>query len=245
MGRALRVWEKGALYHVVPKGNDGRRVFVDHRDRHDMLARLDAAAARYEARFLGYCLMENHIHYLVESGEAGLSELFQVVLGGYSRGWNRRHAHEGHAFRNRVFAVHVKTEAHAWNAARYIDMNPVAARLVRRPEDWLWSSYGAHAGLVHPLRFLDNRSFLAYFDPKADQAREKYLAFVARWRPPSTPLDPVAAARLLELAASEEDPGAPHARTLLGLTRAVGATGARGQDSTRAAVRTFPALSPG
>ncbi len=238
MGREPRAWEKGAVYHVVPKGNDGRRIFVDDRDRRNFLVRLDAAAAAYEAAIVGYCLMDNHVHWLIESGAPGLSELAQVVLGGYSRHWNRRHRHEGHAFKNRVFALHVKTEAHFWNVARYVDMNPVAAGAARRPHEWPWSSYRAHAGIDVPPRFLDNAAFLSYFDPRPDRARAKYLDFVARWRPPTVALDPIAAAQLLELAAAKEDPGAPRARSLLGLPPDLGATVVRGQDSPDAAVRT-------
>jgi REP element-mobilizing transposase RayT len=198
MGRPLRVWEPGAVYHVTPKGNDGRTIFLDDRDRRDMLVRMDAAAERYGATFHGYCLMDNHLHYLIESGEDGLSRLLQVVLGGYSRGWNRRNAGEGHAFRNHAYAVHVKTEAHYYNAVRYVDMNPVAAGIVPQPEEWPWSSFRGHAGLEPPPRFLDVPGFLSWFGPDPARARASYLGFVARWRPPRAALDPVTAARLLE-----------------------------------------------
>ena len=113
MGRDPRVWEAGSVYHVVPKGNDGHRLFFDDRDRRDFLVRLDAAAEKYDARFVAYCFMDNHVHCLVHSGEAGLSELFQVVLGGFSRRRNRRHSREGHSFKNRVFSLHVETDAHS------------------------------------------------------------------------------------------------------------------------------------
>jgi REP element-mobilizing transposase RayT len=219
MGRAPRVWEEGALYHGVPKGNDGRPIVVDDRDRRDLLVRIDAAAETYGATFLGYCLMDNHLHCLVISGADGLSEFFQVVLGGYSRGWNRRHDHEGHRFRNRVFAVEVKTEAHAWNAARYIDMNPVVADAVTRPDDWAWSSFRAHAGIEPPPRFLDIAEFLTYFGTRPQSARQSYLRFVDEWRPQGRPVhdDPARVARLIATASAEEDPDAPRARALLSL----------------------------
>ena len=246
MGRAPRVWEEGAVYHVVPKGNDGRPIFLDDRDRVDFLVPLHEAAEARGAVIVGYCLMKNHVHWLIQSGEEGLSAFLRDVLGGHSRRWNRRHGHEGHTLKNRTFAVHVKTDAHFWCAARYIDMNPVAADAVRRPQDWPWSSYRAHAGLDVPPRFLDNAEFLTYFAPNPERARAKYLRFVSDWRPPKAPaLDPILAARLLATAATEEDPDAPRARILLGLTPLFGATAARGQDSPGAAVRTgAPVASP-
>jgi REP element-mobilizing transposase RayT len=218
MSRDPRVWEVGAAYHVVPKGNDGQRIFLDNRDRVNFLGRLDEGVHANEATLVGYCLMDTHVHALIVSGEAGLSDLFEVVLGGYSRWWNRRHGHEGHNFRGRVFAAHVDTEAYFWNAARCIDMNPVAAGAVREPGHWQWSSFRPHAGLAMPPRFLDVAEFLTYFGATPGPARDNYLRFVREWRPPiALDPDPVRAARLLQTAHAEEDPDAPRARTLLGL----------------------------
>jgi REP element-mobilizing transposase RayT len=218
MGREARVWEAGAAYHVVPKGNDGKRIFLDNRDRLNFLGRLDEGVVANEATLVGYCLMDTHVHTLIVSGEVGLSDLFEVVLGGYSRWWNRRRGHEGHNFRGRVFAAHVDTDAYFWNAARYIDMNPVAAGTVHEPQHWQWSSFRAHAGLALPPRFLDVTEFLSYFGARPASAREKYLRFVRQWRPPVEHADPVRAARLLQIAHAKEDPDAPYARTLLGLS---------------------------
>ena len=82
MGRAPRVWEKGAVYHVVPKGNDGRPIFLDDRDRVDFLVPLHEAAEAHGAVIVGYCLMKNHVHWLIQSGEEGLSAFLRDVLGG-------------------------------------------------------------------------------------------------------------------------------------------------------------------
>jgi REP element-mobilizing transposase RayT len=230
MGRDPRVWEAGAVYHAVPKGNDGKRIFLDNRDRLNFLGRFGDGVEACEATLVGYCLMDTHAHALIVSGELGLSDLFEVVLGGYSRWWNRRHRHEGHNFRGRVFAAHVDTDAYFWNAARYIDMNPVAAGVVHEPQHWQWSSFRAHAGLTLPPSFLDVTEFLSYFGAKTGWARDNYLRFVRAWRPPAAyDRDPIRAATLLQTACAEEDPDAPYARALLGLPE-IGATAVRGQD---------------
>src|SRR6185437_13270036 len=105
MGRKLRAWEPGAIYHVIPTGNDGRPLFVDDVDRQQLLRRATAVLPAHGVTVLGYCLMTNHAHFLVRCGEPGLSRPMQVLFGGYARWWNGRHEHTGHLHRNRCFVT--------------------------------------------------------------------------------------------------------------------------------------------
>jgi putative transposase len=178
----LRSWEPGGIYHLAPKGNDGRPMFYDDVDRTHFIVRSTLVLAKYEVTVLGYCLMTNHAHLLVRSGKPGLSCAMQALFGGYSRWWNRRHGRRGHLHHNRCHVADVKTDAHLRVAAAYIDLNPVRARLVERPEDWLWSSYRAHVGLEFPLVLLSNDSFLRVFARSPRAAKESYRQFVRDWQ---------------------------------------------------------------
>jgi putative transposase len=177
--RSIRIVELGGIYHVTSRGNDGRTIFLDEADFERFLMLLEKVAFRYWWVVLGYCLMNNHIHLLIRVPEGGLSAGMQVLLSGHACWFNRRHGHTGHLFRNRFYSKQVTGEAQLLTAACYVDLNPVAARLRRRPEEWRWSSYRAHVGLDHPSEFLANTEFLKLVGPTPSKAITTYQRFVA------------------------------------------------------------------
>ena len=178
MPRSPREVEPGGIYHVTPRGNDGRDVFLDDADRRRFLLRLGLVARRYGWVVFGYCLMTNHVHLLVQVPDGGLSEGMRDLLGGYARWWNLEHGHYGHLFRNRFDHTPVRSDRHLIATARYIDLNPVRAKMFFNPHQWRWSSYRAHVGLEHPLPFLANSLFLELLGPTPDKARKAYRRFV-------------------------------------------------------------------
>ena len=174
--------EPGGIYHVAPLGNDGRRIFLDDHDRRVYLQLLERVTRKYSWRVLGYCLMENHTHLLVQLVDANLSPGMQELSSEYSRRWNRKHGHCGHLFRQRFTFRPVVSERHLIAAARYIDLNPVVVRTNFRPEQWVWSSYRAHVGLVHPPPFLDLSAFLPLFGRTPAAAHAAYKSYVEEGR---------------------------------------------------------------
>lgn len=130
----------------------------------------------------GYCVMTTHAHFLVRCGEGGLSRPMQELFGGYSRWWGRRHGKRGHLFQNRCYVADVESDAHLMVAAAYIDLNPVRAGVVDRPESWPWSSYRAHVGLERPHPLLANDEFLRMFGHATEVAHDGYRRFVRSWQ---------------------------------------------------------------
>ncbi len=180
--RAPRTVEPGGVYHLISRGNDGRVIFTTNTDRERFLKGLETVVERYNWVVFGYCLMDNHVHLLVQVPEDGLSNGMRDLLGGYSRWWNLKHGHSGHLFRGRFWDKHVRDDWQLLSTACYIDLNPVRAKLRRRPEQWSWSSYGAHAGLVHPLKLLANAELMKRWGPTPNMARKAYTRFVTERR---------------------------------------------------------------
>ena len=178
MPRSPRVVEPGGIYHLTPRGNDGREIFLEDADRVHFLLRLGRVARKYRWVVFAYCLMTNHFHLLVKVPEDGLSPGMQELLGGYARWWNGEHDHYGHLFRNRFDDTPVRVVRHLIATARYVELNPVRAKMHNRPEQWPWSSYRAHVGLDHPAPFLANTEFLKLLGPTPDKARKAYRRFV-------------------------------------------------------------------
>jgi putative transposase len=103
-----------------------------------------AAARRAGAEIWAYCLMPNHVHLIVTpTDHDGLRATFAEAHRRYTGAINARFQWTGHLFQGRFGAV-VIDEPHLLAAMRYIALNPVAAGLVSRAEDWPWSSARAH-----------------------------------------------------------------------------------------------------
>ena len=116
---------------------------------------LEQSLQRVGATALAYCLMGNHYHLVLCTGGGRLSELMQHLNGVYTRSFNRRHGLVGHLLQGRFKSILVDSDRYLMAVCRYVELNPVRATLVARPEDWSWSSFRAHVGLADAPSWLD------------------------------------------------------------------------------------------
>jgi putative transposase len=140
MARPPRVEFPGALYHVIVRGNERKPVFRDDADRELYLRRLGHYRERFEFRLIAYCLMTNHVHLALETGEVPLSRILHGLQSSYTQAFNRRHHRSGHLFQGRYKALLVDADRYFLALLRYIHCNPLEARLAERAEDFSWSS---------------------------------------------------------------------------------------------------------
>jgi putative transposase len=173
VARIARVVVPGLPHHVTQRGNRREPVFFGAGDYQLYRQLIAAAARRAGAEIWAYCLMPNHVH--TPTDRDGLRATFAEAHRRYTGAINARFHCTGHLFQGRFGAV-VMDEPHLLAATRYIALNPVAAGLVSRAEDWHWSSARAHlAGeddelaTVAPLRALIP-DFAALLTAPADPA---------------------------------------------------------------------------
>ncbi len=162
MARPLRIEFPGAIYHVTSRGDRRERIFDDDVDRQSFLDVIAQALSRFDAVALAYCLMDNHYHFVLHTRRANLSQLMRQINGVYTQAYNRRHSKVGHLFQGRFKGILVDQDAYLLEVCRYVDLNPVRARMVRAAGNWPWSSYAAHVGGVAPPDWLDTATVHAY-----------------------------------------------------------------------------------
>jgi REP-associated tyrosine transposase len=162
MARPLRIEFPGAVYHVTSRGDRRESIFVDDEDRQSLLEVVAQALSRFDAEALSYCLMGNHYHFVLHTRQANLSLLMRHINGVYTQTFNRRHDKVGHLFQGRFKAIVVDRDAYLLEVCRYVDLNPVRARMVRKPEAWAWSSYRAHVGQTAAPHWLDTKGLHGY-----------------------------------------------------------------------------------
>src|SRR5574340_1187213 len=146
MSRPLRLEFESALYHVTSRGDRREPIFEDDADRNSWLEVFGQGLERFDATAFAYCLMGNHYHFVVQTRQPNLSRLMRQINGVYTQSYNRRHDKVGHLFQGRFKAILVDENAYLLEVCRYVDLNPVRARMVSHPADWPWSSYLAHVG---------------------------------------------------------------------------------------------------
>jgi len=151
--RKRRFFLPGVPVHVVQRGNDRQAVFRDDSDRRVYLEWLADAAGEHGCPIHAYVLMTNHVHLLLTPGDgSALSAALQAVGRRFVPYVNRKYGRSGTLWEGRFRASLVQEEGYLLACYRYIELNPVRARMVDRPADYPWSSYRANAlGEPDPL----------------------------------------------------------------------------------------------
>ena len=178
MSRPLRIDMENGLYHVTSRGWERRVIVDDDRDREQWFKLLDRIARRYDWRFYGWVLMDNHFHLFLKTPNADLSAGMHDLNSGYATWFNRRHKRSGSLYQGRFKAILVEDESYAWTLSRYIHLNPVKARMVKRPEDYAWSSYRHFLNGRGASEWLDWQTVLDQMGKNRSRTRKAYRDFV-------------------------------------------------------------------
>jgi putative transposase len=143
MPRRPRAFLRGHIFHVVNRGATRQRLFFESSDYRAFLRILAVSLAARPVRLFAYCVMPNHWHLVTGALDPRhLSAFMHLMTTTHSRRWALSHgvASEGAVYQGRFTAVPVQGDHHFLRVCRYVERNPLRARLVARAEDWPWSS---------------------------------------------------------------------------------------------------------
>jgi len=187
MARPLRIEFTGALYHITSRGDGREDIFLSDADRELWLEVFAEVCRRFNWICHAYCLMSNHYHLLIETPESNLSLGMRQLNGVYTQRFNRNHNRVGHVFQGRYKAILVDKENYLLELARYIVLNPVRAKMIRKLADWSWSSYRSTSGLESCPSWLQVDWLLSAFAKRRKTACERYAKFVQEGKLQSSP----------------------------------------------------------
>ena len=153
MARKPRYFLPNQVLHVIQRGNNRKAIFFADEDREAYLGWLGEAAGEYGLAIHAYVLMTNHVHLLVTpESEDSLPRTMQSLGRRYVRHINQTRGRSGTLWEGRYRAAPIDSDEYFFACCRYIELNPVRARMADHPRRFAWSSYRAHAeGRDDPL----------------------------------------------------------------------------------------------
>ncbi len=186
MSRKLRIHVPNSFYHATLRGNHRQNLFRVESDRKLLNAIVARAIDLYDSRIHAYCWMTNHLHFLIQVGDAPLGSLMRQIASSYARAFQMKLETTGHLFERRYHARMVAADAYLLAVLRYVHLNPVQAGLVSCADHYPWSSHLAYnGGRAEP--WLTTDFALSMFSTSLTAARAGYRRFMADGDPDWSP----------------------------------------------------------
>ena len=142
MSRSARLILDNVCYHVITRGNQRQQVFLKDEDFLRYLGILIKYKKKYDFAVYGYCLMSNHVHLLIDlDNKDNLAKAMQGINQSYTRYFNFRYKKSGHLWQGRFKSLIVHKDEYLLSCIKYIELNPIRAKIIDNPLEYQWSSY--------------------------------------------------------------------------------------------------------
>lgn len=179
MPRQARIKGEFLIYHIIQRGNERKSLFLSDDDRTRFIEILERMKKKYNFLIYAYCLMDNHVHLLIDDNGNDISRLVQSINISYASYFNRTYRRCGHLFQDRFRSELVDNDGYLIELSRYIHNNPVRAGIVKEPHEYRWSSYNIYTGRVKDIYGLVDRGrILCSFSSNQAKAVKEYIEYV-------------------------------------------------------------------
>jgi putative transposase len=183
----------GSIHHITQRGINRGRIFKTNEDYSSFKSLIKRYLDRFQIKIYNYCLMPNHIHILLLTGEAAhLSKFMQAVSLSYGAYYRKRYKYTGYLWQGRFKNIHIDNDSYLLECARYIERNPLRTKykMVENLSEFKWSSYNFYANgkaddiiTVNPL--------YESLGKTAKEKQAKYKEYILTPRPYEKVLDDV------------------------------------------------------
>ncbi len=183
MPRSARLDAPGVLHHVMGRGIEKRKIFLNDEDRSDFVERLAKLAQDGSMDIYAWALLPNHFHLLCKTKNQPLSAGMRRLLTGYAVNFNKRHRRHGHLFQNRYKSIVCQEKRYLLTLVRYIHLNPLRAGLTRTLRELDHYSWSGHKALVgNSESAWQSTEYVLSFYGNNGNRRKEYRDFIAKGR---------------------------------------------------------------
>jgi len=155
MPRKKRIKIPG-YYHIVSRGVERRNIFLEPKDYDKFLELLVDMKKIYNIKIHAYCLMTNHYHILLETIDENISDAIKYLNSFYSIYFNKEYKRVGHLWQGRFSSYFLYDDAHFWIVAKYIERNPIKAKMVDNIDRYKYQSFYQWKYKLQYYSLLDN-----------------------------------------------------------------------------------------
>jgi len=178
MPRQSRRISESKIYHVMIRGNERKKIFIDDEDKSKFIEILSAKNEDKQYSIYAYCLMDNHVHLLLNEGDGDISRIMQRINISYAYYFNKKYDRIGHLFQDRFKSGAIEDDNYLLATVRYIHNNPVKAKLVSNLSEYKWSSYNDYISKSINNQSDSGKEFiLGLFSTSADKAVKMFIDF--------------------------------------------------------------------
>lgn len=173
MSKIKRIHSKTNIYHIILRGINKQIIFQDEYDYIEFINIMKLYKASHSFQIYAYCLMDNHIHLLINVAPELLSPLMHKIEVKYVEWYNKKYQRTGHLFQGRFKSEPVEDEAYLLTVFRYIHQNPLNAGIEQHVSTYMWSSFNDYVTLNNT--FVDIFEIISHF-----QNHESCLSFLQK-----------------------------------------------------------------
>ncbi len=141
MSTISRLINDNSVYHIVQRGNNKQEIFKEDEDFERFLSTVKRYIIKYKVELYHYCLMINHVHFLIKIfKKEALAKIMQGIFQSYRFYYRQKYGYVGYLYQGRYRSELVAEDAYLLECGRYIERNPVRADIVKKPDEYKWSS---------------------------------------------------------------------------------------------------------
>jgi putative transposase len=182
MPRMARLKALDSIFHIMCRSISEVDLCKTKDDKLKYIYYIKKYQKLYEFKVYGYCLMDNHIHLLIDANGADISQIMYSINFAYAQYYNRFHKRHGHLFQDRFKSKIITDDRYLLTASAYIHNNPVDVPEYKdSPEKYDFSSLAVYLGIKSdPYNLVSSRFVLSLFGKTPKAARERYMKFVCK-----------------------------------------------------------------
>ena len=187
MSRKPREYCHTNIYHIINKGIDGQDIFLDDKDKMLFLEKLQICKIEYKVMIYAYCLMNNHVHLVIEINKDKLSKMMKCLNVSYALYFNNKYSRAGVLFQNRFKSKCIYNQKYFLDVCRYVEQNPEKAGICIT-EKYKWSSYHEYIGneeIINKKKIMDTfgndvNKYIFFTTKGKSSNREDFMEFEIR-----------------------------------------------------------------
>ncbi len=182
MPRVARDKGEFLTYHIIQRGNERKNIFNTEDDRIKFLETIYIMKEKYNFILEAYCLMDNHVHLLINDNGNDISKVVKSINISYAYYFNKTYKRVGHLFQDRFKSELIGDDNYLLSVSAYIHNNPFKAGIVEKPQEYEWSSFNYYCGKEsYRSGLVDTERILGLFSGNKKRAMERYCDYVLKY----------------------------------------------------------------